>query len=73
MGFPARLMVPRRGRCKRNGGRWPRGSGRKAASGPPQYYDVTYRYNGTNRYVQMTRPPGPTITVNRDGEPRAAG
>jgi len=40
------------------------------ASGPPQYYDVTYRYRGVNRYVQMTRPPGPTITVNRDGEPR---
>ena len=41
------------------------------ASGPPQYYDVTYRFRGTERYVQMTRPPGPTITVNRDGEPRA--
>ena len=41
------------------------------ASGPPQYYDVTYRHRGVDRYVQMARPPGPTITVNRDGEPRA--
>ncbi len=41
------------------------------ASGPPQYYDVTYRHRGVDRYVQMTRPPGRTITVNRDGEPRA--
>ena len=40
-------------------------------SGPPQYWDVTYRFNGMDRYVQMTRPPGPTITVNREGEPRA--
>ena len=39
--------------------------------GAPHHYDVTYNYKGTNRYVQMTRPPGPTITVNRDGEPRA--
>lgn len=41
------------------------------ASGPPQYYDVTYRHRGVDRYVQMTRPPGRTITVNRNGEPRA--
>jgi uncharacterized protein YcfJ len=41
------------------------------ASGPPMYYDVTYRFRGVDRYVQMTRPPGRTITVNREGEPRA--
>jgi uncharacterized protein YcfJ len=41
------------------------------ASGPPQYYDVTYRHRGVDRFVQMTRPPGRTIMVNRDGEPRA--
>ena len=41
------------------------------ASGPPQYYDVTYRFKGVDRYVQLQRPPGRTITVNRDGEPRA--
>lgn len=45
---------------------------RERVSGPPQYWDVTYRFRGVDRYVQMTRPPGPTITVNRDGEPRAA-
>jgi uncharacterized protein YcfJ len=39
--------------------------------GPPQYWDVTYRWRGQDRYVMMARPPGPTITVNREGEPRA--
>lgn len=39
--------------------------------GPPQYWDVTYRWRGQERYVMMTRPPGPTITVNGLGEPRA--
>jgi uncharacterized protein YcfJ len=43
------------------------------ASGPPAYYDVTYRFNGQERFVQMTQPPGRTITVNRAGEPRAVG
>lgn len=43
---------------------------RSQVSGPPQYWDVTYRFRGVDRYVQMTRPPGPTITVDRDGEPR---
>lgn len=42
-------------------------------SGRPEYWDVTYRFRGENRYVQMTRPPGPTILVNRHGEPRAQG
>jgi uncharacterized protein YcfJ len=45
---------------------------RSQSSGPPEYWDVTYRFRGVDRYVQMTRPPGRTITVNRDGEPRAA-
>ena len=40
-------------------------------SGPPQYWDVTYRFGGVERTVQMSRPPGATITVNREGEPRA--
>ncbi len=43
---------------------------RYQVSGPPQFWDVTYRFRGVDRYVQMTQPPGPTITVNRDGEPR---
>jgi uncharacterized protein YcfJ len=44
---------------------------RDRVSGPPQYWDVTYRFRGVDRFVQMTRPPGRTITVNGDGEPRA--
>ena len=40
-------------------------------SGPPQYWDVTYRWRGQDRYVMMTRPPGRSVTVNGAGEPRA--
>lgn len=36
----------------------------------PDYWDVTYAFRGQEHRVQMTAPPGPTITVNRDGEPR---
>lgn len=42
------------------------------ARGRPDFWDVTYRFRGQDRYVQMTRPPGRTITVNSVGEPRAA-
>jgi uncharacterized protein YcfJ len=41
------------------------------ASGRPEFFDVRYRFRGVERTVQMTRPPGPTITVNANGEPRA--
>lgn len=37
----------------------------------PEYWDVTYNFRGQEHRVQMTRPPGRTITVNGDGEPRA--
>ena len=40
------------------------------ASGPPEYWDVTYDYRGVQHRVQMTAPPGPTIAVNANGEPR---
>ena len=42
-------------------------------SGParPDYWDVTYTFRGQEHRVQMTSAPGPTITVNRQGEPRA--
>lgn len=42
-------------------------------SGPAQveYYDVTYSFRGTEHRVQMTSPPGSTVTVNEQGEPRA--
>jgi uncharacterized protein YcfJ len=39
-------------------------------SGPPDYWDVTYRYRNTEHHVQMTQPPGDTVLVNRNGEPR---
>ena len=39
-------------------------------SGPPQYWDVTYTFRGIEHRVQLSAPPGPTIAVNRNGEPR---
>jgi uncharacterized protein YcfJ len=36
----------------------------------PDYWDVTYVFRGREHRVQMTSPPGRTITVNRNGEPR---
>jgi uncharacterized protein YcfJ len=41
-----------------------------APSGPPQYWDVTYSFKGMEHRVQMQAPPGRTITVNGNGEPR---
>ena len=37
----------------------------------PEYWDVTYSFRGQEHRVQVTAPPGPTITVNAQGEPRA--
>ena len=42
----------------------------KVASGPPDYWDVTYNFRGREHKIQMSAPPGPTIAVNADGEPR---
>ena len=36
----------------------------------PEYWDVTYNFRGIEHRVQMSAPPGPTIAVNGDGEPR---
>jgi uncharacterized protein YcfJ len=36
----------------------------------PDYWDVTYSFRGQEHRVQTASPPGPTITVNADGEPR---
>ena len=36
----------------------------------PDYWDVTYVFHGREHHAQMTAPPGATIIVNRDGEPR---
>lgn len=35
-----------------------------------EYWDVTYAFKGKEHRVQMTSPPGRTITVNEQGEPR---
>ena len=37
----------------------------------PDYWDVTYNFRGQTHRMQMTAPPGPTVTVNELGEPRA--
>lgn len=36
-----------------------------------RYWDVSYEFNGQDHRVQMTSPPGQTVRVNGDGEPRA--
>jgi len=43
------------------------------APGPttPAYWDVSYEFRGTAHRVQLMAAPGPTVTVNRQGEPRA--
>ena len=40
-------------------------------SAQPAYYDVTYEFHGQEHRVQLTTPPGTTVTVNGNGEPRA--
>ena len=42
-----------------------------AAQAKPAYWDVTYTFRGQEHRVQMMSAPGPTITVNGQGEPRA--
>lgn len=39
-------------------------------SARPSYWDVTYDFRGIQHRVQMTMPPGPSVTVNQYGEPR---
>ncbi|MEO5671334.1 MAG: beta/gamma crystallin-related protein [Ramlibacter sp.] len=40
------------------------------ASTTPAYWDVTYNYRGMEHRIQMSAPPGPTVAVNANGEPR---
>lgn len=42
-----------------------------SGSGTPDYWDVTYNYRGQEHRIQTTYEPGPTISVNNKGEPRA--
>ena len=37
----------------------------------PSYWDVTYVFRGQTHRAQFASPPGPTIVVNENGEPRA--
>jgi len=37
----------------------------------PAFWDVTYTFRGQAHQVQMSTPPGPTVTVNERGEPRS--
>ncbi len=39
-------------------------------SARPDYWDVTYQFRGQEYHMQTTTPPGRTVTVNRQGEPR---
>jgi uncharacterized protein YcfJ len=39
-------------------------------SGTPAYWDVAYRFRGTDHQIQMSAAPGTTIAVNSYGEPR---
>ncbi len=41
------------------------------AQARPEYWDVTYDFRGIEHRVQMVTAPGRTVTVNRQGEPRA--
>ena len=38
--------------------------------GRPDYWDVTYDFRGVEHRVQLSARPGPTVIVNRRGEPR---
>lgn len=40
------------------------------SSSAPDYWDVTYSFRGYEHRVQLASPPGRTIPVNGDGEPR---
>jgi hypothetical protein len=46
-------------------GRCPEGS-----NGTLAYWEVGYSFRGTAHRIQMNESPGPTVTVNRRGEPR---
>jgi uncharacterized protein YcfJ len=37
----------------------------------PDYWEVTYEFRGQQHRMQVTNPPGRTVTVNEQGEPRA--
>lgn len=40
------------------------------SQGRPEYWDVTYEFRGITHHAQLSAPPGRTITINGNGEPR---
>lgn len=42
-----------------------------ANTSKPEFWDVTYKFRGQEHRMQVTAPPGNTVTVNAQGEPRA--
>jgi uncharacterized protein YcfJ len=42
-----------------------------SSNAAPDHWDVTYNFRGQEHRMQMTSPPGNTVTVNEQGEPRA--
>lgn len=42
----------------------------QASPEQPAYWDVTYQFRGREHHMQVSSPPGATVTVNRQGEPR---
>jgi uncharacterized protein YcfJ len=40
------------------------------SQGRADYWDVTYNFRGQEHHAQMTAPPGKTVQVNSQGEPR---
>ena len=40
------------------------------AQGRPDYWDVTYRFRGIEHHMQTSVPPGATVLVSENGEPR---
>jgi uncharacterized protein YcfJ len=41
------------------------------AQGRPDYWDVSYHFRGVEHHMQTSTPPGPTVLVNENGEPRS--
>ncbi len=42
----------------------------ESGNGRPEYWDVSYNFQGRQHHVQMNSRPGRTVIVNRQGEPR---
>ena len=57
---------------RNNGGAYDREVRRceNTSSDQPAYWDVSYTFRGVGHRLQMSTPPGRTIAVNRNGEPR---